>query len=371
MALHPLSDIRGIHYAVSRNSLRADNWDTWIHNTWNCLAEDECSIPFDDRFHVAYLRFQWADFEPAPGVYNWAALDGWLPEIIAAGKKLSLTIYAGNTTPPWIYDLGCTQVGLEYKNSATYVDGRVPLPHDSVFRDRYYTMLKAVADYFATKPGWLDTLVMVKNSIATTHSPECRMLPPSTFKPPYWIDDSDDPANDAAMRDYESRGYCFAGYREELMAETIAECFDVIADLFPDVYLGMAYVHGTRRFPANGVGLFPADPSDSEILHDALIDVATRYGTRSMTNNTVMTDLPIYNSPMDAAVQLAGGLIGFQVDAPVYGYRTPGSANDPDGLEASLQLGYDLGAQFIEVHNGNMDPHQDVLRWANTLLRSR
>ena len=68
---------------------------------------------------VAYLRFQWADVEPAMDHYDWRIIDAAMAEAKSRGASLSLRVMTASAhshgyycSPKWLFALGCK--GFEY-----------------------------------------------------------------------------------------------------------------------------------------------------------------------------------------------------------------------------------------------------------------
>lgn len=97
-------EIRGIHYAVPRNSLLPDRWQAELQHTKDC--QNPCVVEFDDRMSTVYLRYKWMQLNPEQGVYDFSNLGETLDVVAAAGKPVSLIVMAGKYTPPWLFKAG-------------------------------------------------------------------------------------------------------------------------------------------------------------------------------------------------------------------------------------------------------------------------
>ena len=98
-----------------------DEVDTLFANPGQGWMSQQRSPRREPRFpcSVVYVRFNWADAEPAPGEYNWKIIDdvvaAWKPRHAAVAFRVmtcnahSAGYYA---SPKWLFDAGCK--GFEY-----------------------------------------------------------------------------------------------------------------------------------------------------------------------------------------------------------------------------------------------------------------
>lgn len=114
---------------------------------------------------VAYIRFGWADVEPAEGQYNWRLID----DVIAAWKPRGATVSmrvmtcsahsAGYyTSPKWLFDAGCK--GFEYEvggDDPTSGGKRItriePDYADPLYLAKQGAFLKALGQRYDGHPG--------------------------------------------------------------------------------------------------------------------------------------------------------------------------------------------------------------------------
>lgn len=361
--MHTTDDLKGIHYAIPRSDLGALTWDPGIHQAWNCQLPS-CFIDYDTRVHALHLRFKWFELNPSQGVYTWDTLDDILDDIISYGKKATLSVMAGKYTPQWVINNGVVQVNAPYKNLDEIA--LAPIPHDPIYKGEYFTFIEALGDHIAATPAYDDAVILVKSGLAVAYSGESRILPTDAYDLEALGEEDEDLARDLI----EDR-FCNAGYREEKCVEAIVQSCGVILDAFPNAFTGIAFVHGSSRYPTNGVGVEGNPNGSNTVLYDALVQVATDYGNRTVSNQTTLTgDIGSGLVDILTDIKTAGGNVAFQLNAQELGYRNEDRDNDKKGLKEAFQTARDNGSLFVEVHDGNMDPHKSILAAENALLRS-
>lgn len=353
-------DIRGIHYAVERNSLEPDRWRAELQHTADCMAP--CVVAFDDRLSAVHLRYKWMQLNPADGVYDFSDLAAVLDVIHAAGKKATLIVMAGKYTPPWVFEKGAAHLETRFKGNDRFAQPYVPVPWDPVFLKAHGDMIDALSAHLRQTPARYDTVVVVKNGGVTTHSGETRLMPPKAF------------LNRGQMRKAGKveefladlcADYARAGYREDRVLAAAARMTRQIATAFPDKYLGLAFVTGARRFPTVNASGKCTYGKSNKTLNMMIKEGVTTYGRRMIMGNTVLTR-DMGQPPIMAWVTRNGGQIAFQLNREKVGCRS-GSDNpcDRDPLRQALRAGIDAGAVFIEVHEGNIQRHRDILQDVN------
>lgn len=363
--VHTADDLKGIHYAIDRNDMHPDTYLYGLHQAWNC-ENPSCNIDYDTRFHALHLRFKWAQLNPTRGVYNWVELDAFLDEAVTYGKKVTIVVMGGQYTPQFVIDEGCVTVDAEYKGGQ-FTISTPPLPQDHIYRDNYNTFIRAMAAHITGDVDYNNAVVLVKSGLAVAHSGETRILPLDPYRFPDWVDEEDGDA----QRDYLATRFCEAGYQGDMTKEAIRESCDVIKEVFPDQFVGIAYVHGAVRFPTNGTGVAPDLTYSRNLLAESLVAVAEDHGSRFVGNNTYLVEsMGPAAETLCADIEAEGGIIGWQLEAAAYGYRNAENPNDPTGIQNCFVEGRSLNGIFVEVHDGNMDPHASLLITENALLRS-
>ena len=96
------------------DTLFANPGEGWMSQQHNPKGEPRfpCS--------VAYIRFHWADVEPAEGEYNWKLIDDVIAAWKPRGAAISMRVMTCSShssgyysAPKWLFDAGCK--GFEYE----------------------------------------------------------------------------------------------------------------------------------------------------------------------------------------------------------------------------------------------------------------
>lgn len=355
-------EIRGIHYAVERNSLLPDRWQAELQQTDDC--QPPCTVAFDDRMSVVYLRYKWMQLNPQKGVYDFTDLAAQLDVVAAAGKPVSLIVMAGKYTPPWLFEAGAGHLEMRYLIKDEFSQTRVPLVWEDAFVNAHGEMIAALAK-FLRETGRHHLIVLAKNGALTTHSGETRLMPPKAFLKERATRNTQKVAHfrAALCADYARAGYSEARIRKAALATTAQ-----IAAVFPDAYLGLAFVTGGQRFPTVDAAGRCAFPQDNATLNEIIRDMVRSHGRRAAINSTFLT-AEIGAPPILEWVRKVGGQTGFQVEAMAVGCRKAKNPCDRAEFEATLRTGIADDADFIEVHNGNINRYRDLLVQADRALR--
>ncbi len=169
------TNIGGIHYAVERNALHPKAWRQDLQHTYDC--QDPCIVEFDDRMSAVFLRYKWAQLNPAKGVYDFSDLGEVLDLIHGAGKMATLQVMGGKYTPAWVFEEGAGHIATRAKTGDKFSQPLVPRLWDPVYLAEYGAMLTALSDFLRETPTRYQTVVMVKNGAVVIHSGETRMMP--------------------------------------------------------------------------------------------------------------------------------------------------------------------------------------------------
>lgn len=95
------------------------------------------------------IRTQWDKLEPTEGQRDFAFLDKAFVLAGQYGKKISIIVTAGVTTPKWVYDSGASRMVVTAESG---VDLPMPLIWDSVFQAKWGATIKALGDRYGSKP---------------------------------------------------------------------------------------------------------------------------------------------------------------------------------------------------------------------------
>jgi hypothetical protein len=360
----PGDELRGIHYAVERNSLLPDRWRAELQHTDDCQAP--CTVEFDDRISAVHLRYGWMQLNPAKGDYNFDDLGAVLDIIHAAGKKATLVVMAGKYTPPWIFDKGAAHLQMQFRHVDAYSQHEVPVPWDPVFVAAHGEMIAALSDFLRQTPARYETLALVKNGALTSHSGETRLMPHMAFMKRA---EKHDEAKEDAVRKQLCTEFAQAGYSEEKILDTARAVNAQIAQAFPDQYLGLAFVAGSKRFPTVKAGKCTY-PKKNDTLNTIIKDMVATYGPRAIPDSTVLT-AKIGNPRILDWVKSQGGQIGFQLNAQETGCRKAAAPCSEKAVVDALGAGLAAGAVYIEVHDGNIHLHRDILKDVNRAMTVR
>ncbi|MEM6663092.1 MAG: beta-galactosidase [Pseudomonadota bacterium] len=133
-----------------------------------------------DALVGVFLRFEWDEIEPAPGVYDWTDFDAQVQRVVDAGKMFSLAFKAGKAGHPnWLHnDLGLPINSFEDGGSTSDscdISLSLTSPTEPLYADRYSMFLQAVASRLMENPAWYRALAYIKPSGANFTSHENRL----------------------------------------------------------------------------------------------------------------------------------------------------------------------------------------------------
>lgn len=99
----------------------------------------------------ALIRSSWASVEPSPGVYNFTALNTLAGAAKSSGKKWSLAILGGPSSPSWLVsNLGANYVTFSFRGVPGFI---LPLYWDTVVQDRLKKLATALGSQFGSDTG--------------------------------------------------------------------------------------------------------------------------------------------------------------------------------------------------------------------------
>jgi hypothetical protein len=114
---------------------------------------------------VAYIRFHWADVEPAAGVYDWKIIDDAIAAWKARGATVSMRVMTCSShsagyysSPKWLFDAGCK--GFEYEvggGDPTSGGKRIPRIEpdyaDPLYLAKHAAFIQALGQRYDGHPG--------------------------------------------------------------------------------------------------------------------------------------------------------------------------------------------------------------------------
>jgi hypothetical protein len=105
---------------------------------------DPLSRDWQPRSTVAYVRWSWADLEPAEGHYDFGRVDDVIEQARAMGETLAFRIFVVGGTPAWVLEKGVGAVKLS--------KGSFPDFNDPVFLDYHGKLIRAFGTRYANSP---------------------------------------------------------------------------------------------------------------------------------------------------------------------------------------------------------------------------
>jgi hypothetical protein len=120
----------------------------------------EFDATYIDKIGTGYTRYDWADIQPSPGVYNWSLIDNEIQKYKAAGKKFAFGVMCANTarsmntpdkgkyvTPQWVLQAGAKSrtIKTTYWETNKLFTQVIPIWTDAIFL--------AMLDQFVTQLG--------------------------------------------------------------------------------------------------------------------------------------------------------------------------------------------------------------------------
>ncbi|MGH7599676.1 MAG: FlgD immunoglobulin-like domain containing protein [bacterium] len=135
-----------------------------------------------------FIRLRWDETNPAPGVYDWTAMDREIEKAVRSGKMYSLSFKAGSRgTPRWIFDPAIA--GANVVERLTFQDGDednlqpgdcgavadLGSPADPNYRKLYFDLWKAAAQRIRERNAWYRALAYVKPSGANWNTHENKL----------------------------------------------------------------------------------------------------------------------------------------------------------------------------------------------------
>ena len=141
--------------------------DTLFANPGEGWMSQQHSPKGEPRFpcSVAYIRFHWADVEPAEGEYNWKIIDDVIAAWKLRGAAVSMRVMTCSShsagyysSPKWLFDAGCK--GFEYEvggGDPTSGGKRIPRIEpdyaDPLYLAKHASFIKALGQRYDGQPG--------------------------------------------------------------------------------------------------------------------------------------------------------------------------------------------------------------------------
>lgn len=309
----------------------------------------------------AYIRLTWAQVEPVPGRFDWSALDPVLDAAVGAGKKLSMSIITGGSSPAWLPGKAATVTfrvgkGGDRRRCTQVVEG---LPWDPAYQQRYVGVMRALADHLRSRPADYAALRIVKMTAIAQNTEELRL--PSTDGDRLWRGRKDPCDQSDAVATWRAAGYA----PEKVVAGWTAMAKGV-ARAFPDKIIAQDTLEN-NDFP---------DIGDSGSVKREIVDdgIARLKGRFAVQWNGLTATGRIANSVVEAGRR--GAIIGWQTNA-FRGLNGAGCNADRLAVAATcsskdyaaiLARGIALGGAYIEVWPADVAAFPDAIRDAENRL---
>jgi len=103
---------------------------------------------------IAY-RATWRALEPRDGVFNLSEIDNALTLAASSGKRLSLMVQAGHTTPSWVYFDGAATFHFIWDQNhgpALCSNTKIPIPWDAIFQVKWAKLVQTLGQHYDSNP---------------------------------------------------------------------------------------------------------------------------------------------------------------------------------------------------------------------------
>jgi hypothetical protein len=268
------------------------------------------NIPYAE---FASTKPRWADCNPAPGVYNFGALDNMLATY--PNLKFRLRFMAGKHAPDWVK--GRSGGAIEHApNTATGDTGLVPRFWTEAYFEDYMAFMAAVAEHFEDNPQ----VVEIPNSLTTT-----------IYAEPFIL--NADPAT--VVR------YWNAGYRWETVRTNLLRSMHGMMELFPTTRISLA---GHGKWERIVDGRMNYDWQSERQVYNELI---AQYGPRLVLDDHGLGADDTEGVPQmpDIASTWYNYMAGLRDTDLTYGWQfTPKDYS----MTVAAEMGVRMGARFLE-----------------------
>lgn len=321
------------------------------------------------EFDGVFIRLTWNNIEPSAGTYNWTLLDREVERSVRAGKKISLGVVTGASTPDWVFAEGVpanTFYVTAGRKVGACLEVKIPTPWDENYIAAYDRLMQALANHLKAKQAY-DSVRIVKITGMNKLSLET------------WIPFRREPAEDGNCNSSDGLAtWQAAGYRPSKAIQAWQQLANSVNRAFPDKVLSMAIVN-SNDFPLineQGQQVRRNDPSNVDVKQQLFtIGLQSFPGRFAVQWNGLSADKV---SPVVLEAGQRGAIIGWQsnqylgtgagCNATTPARATPCTNTSFDRI---LQNGIATGGQFIEVFPENILQFPDVIDRARTTLRSR
>jgi len=317
---------------IVSTSVQVDPLETFatISGVWSL------SIPNKDPLKAVYsnpavdgiaLRTEWDKIETSNGVYDWSYLDRNIAAAAAAGKKVSISVAAGVTTPSWLYNLGAA--GFTFTSGGT--NYKIPVPWDPVFLAQWTQFVRDLGARYATNPA----VVLVKITGINALTPET-MLPRTSADNTRW----------AAI-----------GYTPTKVENAWRTIADTFAQAFPKKQISLPTIpHG---FPPidNNSKVIASSGGDDVLARKLITDGIARYGRQFVVENHGLSTFWISGQVANVATTVSTGHQTLWNVTNDTTRRMTGGATPYDPakvLQTAVNSAIAAQARFIEIYQADI-----------------
>ena len=308
-----------------------------IHPNENEIPDSAYKNPHIDG---VFLKYKWADLQPAQDRFDWAVLDAEFEKSILHHKKIEIAVAAGSETPAWVYNQGIPKLNFTeatrnyFKNCIQY---DLPVFWHPTFVSLWQNFIVALGNHIASKPGFMDAITIVKLNGINSQSVEVKLPQQENVT-----------AGKCETGDQRIQ-WSNAGYKPSHVIATWAVFASTMAQAFPKAYIGLALVMPNTSFP-NVDELGRPTAVDSMLTHRELLSKAFElYPTRLVVNSTALREkggTPPFVKEMNAKGAITGYQLFGQFINPECGKSRTCNENE---LTQAFKNGFAHGATFFEV----------------------
>ncbi|MEP7317969.1 MAG: hypothetical protein ABI921_04495, partial [Panacibacter sp.] len=127
----------GDDYKYSPTGALGSSFGVWSGGT------PDGQIPNKSYIKGWYIVYRWEKLEPAKNNFDWNYFDSQVKAAADNGYKIGIQVWAGPHCPEWLYSAGVPRVQT---NSPKKLN-TFPFYFDKTYKERYFNMMKAVADH--------------------------------------------------------------------------------------------------------------------------------------------------------------------------------------------------------------------------------
>ena len=315
-----------------------------------------------------YARLAWDQIEPADGHYDWSLLDDQIHKVLRAGKKLSIGIGTGASTPDWLYAEGVTEGTFVVAPHGGRRGGcrtvKLPTPWSPRYQSAYVNLMAALSAHLKAVPGAYSATRIVKFTPITAFSDETRM-PAST---------GGRAAEDGCSQSDASGTWQKLGYAPSKVRKAWAAMAQSVRTLFPDKVIAMSILEN-NDFPAAAEPdvATASSATATELKRELILTGIATFPHRFSVQWNGLQLHKLSNAVIWAGAQ--GALVGWQMNKhgpDGAGCPTPSSVRaicTEADFEATLDRGVESGARYIEIWPADAFKYANVVKKIGTRLK--